>query len=186
MTTHVISWSGGPDSTYSLLRFLRETSDPVVTVSVGAAVDPKFVRACMRATQRLEGPIRERTRDFRVVRYSLYTENTVAEPIDEITALTVATVLQVEDPIVYWCRCAEDDQPGAWQTRNANLLARSAQMIERVAPLHVLNTDVAKSTIRKELGDLWDLTWSCLFPTEDLEPCRRCDKCRERKRAGRM
>lgn len=183
MPTHIISWSGGPDSTYGLLQFLRETNDPVVAVCVGAAVDPKYVRAFMRATRRLEQPIREHTRDFHVVRYSMYAENTVAEPSDEVTVLVMVTALKYDDAQVYWFCCAEDDQPDSWPVRNEALVKRQTEMMKGVVKEKNMNKDVSKARICRELGDLWDLTWSCLYPSETLEPCGRCEKCRERRRA---
>lgn len=183
MTTHVIAWSGGPDSTYGLLQFLRDTDDPVVAVCVGAAVDPNYVRAFMRATRRLEGPIRERTRDFHVVRYSMYAENTVAEPSDEVTVLAMVTALKYDDAILYWFCCAEDEQPNAWPVRNEELVKRQTEMMKGVVTEKYVNKDVGKGRICRELGDLWDLTWSCLYPNDELDPCGRCEKCRERRRA---
>ncbi|MDZ7748840.1 MAG: hypothetical protein U5K43_08300 [Halofilum sp. (in: g-proteobacteria)] len=183
MTTHVISWSGGPDSTYGLLQFLRDTADPVVAVCVGAAVDSRYVRAFMRATRRLETPLRERTRDFRVVRYGITAENTVAEPSDEVTVLAMVTAMSYDDAILYWFCCAEDDQPSAWPVRNEALVERQTNLMKGVVTEKNLNREVGKGTIRKALGDLWDLTWSCLHPSDALEPCRRCEKCRERRRA---
>lgn len=183
MTTQIISWSGGPDSTYGLLQFLRDTADPVVAVCVGAAVDPKYVRAFMRATRRLEGPIRARTRDFHVVRYAITAENKVAEPSDEITMLAMATAMQYEDAVLNWFCCTDDAEPRAWPVLNSKLVDRQTQMMEGVIQEEDRNLDVSKSTICRELGDLWDLTWSCLYPNKKLEPCGRCSKCGERRRA---
>lgn len=183
MPTHIISWSGGPDSTYGLLQFLRDTDDPVVAVCIGPPVDPKYVQASMRATRRLEGLLKERERDFRVVRYSLVAENRVAEPSDEISVLGMITAMFFDDPILYWFCCAEDDSSNGWLTTHKEKNERHKLMTRDVVRTEIVNMDVGKARIRRELGDLWDLTWSCLYPSEDLKPCRRCDKCKERRRA---
>lgn len=185
MPSHLVNWSGGPDSTYVLVDRLERTSDPVVTVTVGATGYPQYTRASMRATKWLEHELAQRYRPFKAVRYGLYAENAFTEQIFEITSLTVATAMQMEDPVLYWGRCAEDVRSASWQSRNPTLVERARALAETVVPVRIVNADVPKTEMIRRLGDLWPLTWTCLYPSEDLQPCGRCDKCAERRRAER-
>jgi len=154
--TRVVAWSGGPDSTLALVQAL-ESDDPVVAVHVMAAADDIYMRACHEATLRLE-PVLAQIRPFPVVRYRLECDGGESETTDEVTALILCAALAYDNPTIYWGRCKEDRKPESW-----------------------INKSLPKAEIAHRLGELWPLTWSCLYPTPDLNPCGECEKCGERQ-----
>lgn len=180
--TRVIAWSGGPDSTLALKQAL-ETNDPVVAVHVVAATESRYLCACRDATRRLE-PELLRIRPFPVVRYWVHCEGGESETTDEVTALILCAALAYDDPVIYWGRCREDRQGCSWINRNSDLERRQQQMLKGLVKDKAANRNLPKSEVRRQLGPLWDLTWSCLYPTIDLLPCGQCGKCRERDHAS--
>lgn len=186
MSLHVVTWSGGPDSTYTLMKVLQETDEPVLALSCFFGND-RFQQASIRAVRQLEAAMLQRFRPFDVRQFALRSLRGVKESVvhEELNFLCVGSCMSMKskDPILYWSRCADDDGPNSYFAFQQHRIDRYSNAVRELIPHRVVGQDVTKIEIRDALGDLWPLTWSCAEPTKALKPCGICEKCIERQPA---
>lgn len=191
MTTRIICWSGGPDSTYLLKKALEESSDPVVAVcDIGDHLNRAGIQVTRGAIRRLSHGLQQ-IRRFKTVEVAV---NITPEPEaigrDQSHAFAVMMVAnQYPDAEVWWGRNAWDKEPqpdfDINEVKNPESVAETERLIRLICPLHKTGYDVSKAQIVEELGWMWHETISCEDLARTKEPCKDCGKCKERAAAER-
>lgn len=177
----LLGWSGGPDSTYELVRLLRENED-VMAFTVASSFDPSYHYQAVMAsrTRRLHRYLSHKICPFPWVFYRI---DRTGDPGGESAADhketehdAIARMLlwlhRNNNPCVVWCYCAEDD------------LGPVPDLADEFIPTLHVNRDVSKSDMRAYLGEeIWAMTTSCDRPNEYGGPCGLCLKCKQRDAA---
>lgn len=179
MTKKIIGWSGGTDSTYTLVKELEKPGGNETVLALTIRTSDKsasHVAALSGATRRLHtiltqryGPFEWIVMDFRGS-HGLGANGDAYELEQEAAAAIVALSLGGH-PQVLWSCCEEDNEVASHD--HDKLVSAVGE------PLYV-NRGIRKSEMRTHLADLWDMTVSCNDPRSDLVPCGRCEKCKER------
>jgi hypothetical protein len=175
MKKRVICWSGGPDSTLALMELLRDTEDPITAVTFGRMKTPSEQSALLRM-ERLQRILTERFREFEWVRkpqecwtgtYSIMRIGTFVREV--MPMLDGGTLYPVS-----WG--GEFDKRSEW----------IGPLVQDVIGPRIevkIGGDRyrTKAGIRRALGDLWEITWSCRGAEKLDHPCGECSKCEERQ-----
>lgn len=185
MSTHILTWSGGPDSTYQLRKLLEETDEPVVALVILGDNLGSAAREAIRAATRRIGRMLQQIRAFEIVEVAMGSEPPSGETRCQLFA-TMMIASQREDPIAYWCCNASDYDPehGNWILGREDFLEWCEKMMAHACPLRWVGGDVTKAEIREALGPIWHETTSCeALDRTPEKPCGKCKKCAERRAA---
>lgn len=192
----IVSWSGGPDSTATLIHLLQNTDDRVIAIHIKGdmptvAMDPDITEGEENAVLTLAPILRERYRDFELKVFS-HRRFILDEWEDhrgiEAHFFPLIYMLDNEPAVMYigrnetdkkenWPRYVNGSIEGSYTIRDQLMGAIGVEVVD-------FNIDKPKSEICLDLGDLWDLTWSCLGPLREKGvQCGVCRWCRQREEA---
>lgn len=189
MTTRILLWSGGPDSTAMMIDFLENTDDPVIAVHVkgdmtGGPVGEDVIEGSENAVHSLYPILRDRYRSFDL---KVFSHEWFSMDDDEdykglgVFFYPITYLLNVPNSVLYLGHTRED-RNDSW--RKFGELDVNSYPYLLGLDIVDYNMDKPKSEIFLQLGDLWDMTWSCVGPLKERGvPCYHCNWCMRRKRA---
>ncbi len=208
----LVMWSGGLDSTYTLLRLLEDSEDEVhvhhVHCNVRRDDGTRRSRRCeyeARAVARMRPWLSERCRPFEYGESRVDLSAFRAFARDSATMMFFAAQAALSlgftpfDRICFGINADEDPRwrPGSERYALRRLLTirmlKAVWEIEEVPYFYLWNPRPAKAAIWRALpAELRDLTASCRDPQADpqgfaedaLRPCGHCPKCRARAAAA--
>ena len=189
----LVFWSGGPDSTLSLLDALRENNDDVIAINIalkcgsGKEILPRwqFELSAVRSMHRY---ISELVRPF-VVHYTEFKE----EPYFRIPDMMIFPIYAAglcnfyKDIRKIWV--GDDVQQDDGVMDKSLLDATKICIYPKRFPETILDIEYhpaagknrTKQQIREQLGEvLWAMSWSCRSPSLTGQVCWNCESCKER------
>lgn len=193
----IVLWSGGPDSTKCLIDVLEQTDDEVIAFHLNGDIsnepmDKGVIAGENNAIEQLKPLIEEQYRSFTLKCFSH--RRFVFGRRDHQIGYEIyifPLIFGLEESIkVYVARNEADKEIFEVQQGFDGGFAYSWKLHDLVyegdIELEQHNVDVPKYQNVIDLGDWYELTWSCMGPvTETGEQCGKCDWCERRKKAER-
>lgn len=194
----IVLWSGGADSTKCLIELLEQTNDPVIALHLHGDLPPTpmdsgVIYGEKQAIATLTPILQKRFRPFQVK--SFYHKRFIFDEEDhvgdEISTFPLIYTLDGMQTKIYVPRNADDiftqnEREQQWPASLARAvylgkLLRNELIKTTSIMIDDYNVHKSKLQIYRELGDLRNLTWSCIGPVDKQGfHCGKCAWCVER------
>jgi 7-cyano-7-deazaguanine synthase in queuosine biosynthesis len=191
VTTTLVMFSGGIDSTAMLVKLLTAGTDELRVHHIRMVNREARERAEQRAVEAIVAYARARYRPFRYSESGLDFSALEAIPIDYLSIAFVACQVAIDTPgcnrIAVGTLAADTDivnrtarQKRVFEVMYECYRARKLgePRVEWIFPVY----DTPKAELAAALPqELLDLTWSCRRPVDGFRPCGTCKACKVRQ-----